>query len=122
VLYNRGVASAIYTTEAIRLAMEIHGTSKVTREMVRDGFEQLSIGDEDFVKLGMEGFTPPMNISCADHGGSGLVAVKEWNAIARQWVQITDYYEPNNALIEPQVKAAAEAFVADKNLGGKPCP
>ncbi|MEM8752394.1 MAG: ABC transporter substrate-binding protein [Pseudomonadota bacterium] len=121
VLYNRGVASAIYTTEAIRLAMEIHGTNDVTRDMVRDGFEQLEFDDEDYERLGIEGFTPPLRITCADHGGGGLVAVKEWNAVARRWEQITDYYPPEADLIEPQVEAAAAAFTEGKSMRSQSC-
>ena len=38
VLYNRGMIAAIYTTEAIRNAMKIHGIKEVTGKHVRDGF------------------------------------------------------------------------------------
>lgn len=121
VYYNRGVAAAVYATEAIRLAMEIHGVSDVTRDMVRDGFEQLDIDEADYERLGIEGFTPPLRITCADHGGGGLVAIKRWSAASRRWEQVTDYYEPDDALIAPQVAAAAEAVAAAKALPSQDC-
>lgn len=120
-LYNRGIAAAIYVTEAVRLAMEIHGTTEVTREMVRDGYEALAFDDAKYEELGLEGWAPPMAISCQDHGGSGLVAVKQWDFFARRWTQVTEYYPPDSELIEGQVASSAEAFTADKDLGGKPC-
>ena len=120
-LYNRGVAAAIYAAEAIRLAQQIHGVSDVTPAMVRDGYEQLSIDEADFAALGMEGFTPPMQITCEDHGGGGLVAVARWNAQQRRWVQITDYYSPDDALIEPQIEAAAAAFAEANGIVPRGC-
>ncbi|QPH53046.1 ABC transporter substrate-binding protein [Pontivivens ytuae] len=122
VLYNRGIAAAIYATEAIRKAQELHGVADVTPDMVRDGFENLVMNDERFQELGMEGFTPPMQITCEDHGGAGLVAVKEWNAQQRRWVQVTDYYEPDDALIEPQIATASEAFAAANGIVRTGCP
>ncbi|MGB0497834.1 MAG: ABC transporter substrate-binding protein [Rubricella sp.] len=113
-IYNRGIVAAIYMTEAVRRAMEIHGTTDVTPQMVRDGFEALSMDDAAYETLGMAGFTPPIEVTCADHGGAGMVAVTRWNALWRRWEQVTDYYEPNDALIEPQVAAASRAY-ADAN-------
>ena len=69
VLYNRGVVSAVIAAAAIRKAMEIHDTTEVTRAMVRDGYEALYLGADELRALGIEGFIPPMELSCADHGG-----------------------------------------------------
>lgn len=121
VLYNRGIMSAIFATEAIRLAMDIHGTSDVTRAMVRDGLEQLQITEQDMIDLGMEGFVPPMQITCDNHAGPGLVAVKQWNSRIRRWEIISDYYEPNSALIDPQVEAASQAIAANFNMTPAGC-
>ncbi|MEL6126934.1 MAG: ABC transporter substrate-binding protein [Pseudomonadota bacterium] len=121
VLYNRGMASAIYATEAIRKAMEIHGAGDLTGPQIRDGFENLSMDDAKFLELGMEGFTPPMQITCDDHGGGGLVAVTQWSALDRSWKQITDYYAPDSALIEPQVAALSAAFAEKIGLPRKGC-
>ncbi len=122
VLYNRGVVAAVIAAAAIRNAMEIHGTDALTRDMVRDGYEALSLGTEEFAELGIEGFLPPVRISCEDHGGAGLVAVKQWDAFARRWVQLTDYYEPQTELIAPQIADAAAGFAAEAGLDARTCP
>ncbi|WP_246251635.1 ABC transporter substrate-binding protein [Parasulfitobacter algicola] len=121
VLYNRGVMAAMFATEAIRLAMEIHDTTDVTRSMVRDGFEQLKMDEAKFEELGMEGFIPGVEISCANHAGEGLVSVKQWDSFTRRWVQLTDYYQPDAALIDPQVAAASEAFASSVGMNRKGC-
>ncbi|RED12283.1 ABC transporter substrate-binding protein [Pontivivens insulae] len=121
-LYNRGVAAAIYAAEAIRLAQSIHSVSDVTPAMVRDGYEQLTMTAEDFETLGMEGFTPPMEITCTDHGGGGLVAVAQWDSTLRKWQQVTDYYAPNDALIEPQIESASAAFAQSRGITPAGCP
>ncbi len=38
VLYNRGMVAAMWTSEAVRKAMEIHGTNEIRGVHVRDGF------------------------------------------------------------------------------------
>jgi branched-chain amino acid transport system substrate-binding protein len=111
----------LFTVEAIRLAMEIHGTKDVTRAMVRDGFEQLKLGAEDFERLGIEGFIPSVDITCANHSGAGLVAVKQWDASTRTWQQISDFYEPDMALIAPQVEQAASAFAESAGMTSRRC-
>lgn len=121
VLYNRGIMSAIFSTEAIRLAMEIHGTSDVTREMVRDGLEQLEMTEQNMINLGMEGFVPPLEVTCENHVGTGLVAVKQWDSRIRRWEIVTDYYEPNNALIQPQIEAASLAFAEQAEMEPTGC-
>ncbi|MEM7498182.1 MAG: ABC transporter substrate-binding protein [Pseudomonadota bacterium] len=121
VLYNRGVANAIFATEAIRKAMEIHNTTDITRAMVRDGYEQLEISTARYEELGMNGFTPPIQVSCRNHGGAGLVAVKQWDANRRAWDMVTSYYEPDSAVIDPAVKAAASAFAGEKGIVPNDC-
>lgn len=121
VLYNRGLASAMFSAQAIRNAMEIHGTNEVTREMVRDGHEKMVMKASDFNEIGMEGFLPGLEVSCANHAGEGLVAVVQWDARQRRWKQISDYYEPEAELIGPQVKAAAKAFLAKNDVTTRKC-
>ncbi|MEL7173905.1 MAG: ABC transporter substrate-binding protein, partial [Pseudomonadota bacterium] len=121
VLYNRGVSNAIFATEAIRKAMEIHNTTDVTRAMVRDGFEQLEITTTRYAELGMDGFTPPIQVTCRNHGGAGLVAVKQWDAGLRKWKMVTSYYEPDEAVIDPLVQNAATAFATEKNIKPNTC-
>ncbi len=121
VLYNRGVMAAIFATEAIRLGMEIHNSTDVTRDMVRDGFEKLAMSAENFEEIGMEGFIPDVSVTCENHAGAGLVAVNQWDASARRWVEITDYYQPDEQLIAPQVRSASAAFAESSGMKRKGC-
>ncbi|MEM6667211.1 MAG: ABC transporter substrate-binding protein, partial [Pseudomonadota bacterium] len=73
VLYNRGIIQAVYTTEAIRKAMELHGTNEVRGVHVRDGLEALDLTEERLAELGMPEFTIPVKISCNNHTGPGQV-------------------------------------------------
>lgn len=121
-LYNRGLVSAMYATEALRLAMETNKTDDPTAEMVRDAYEQLDMSDARFDALGMESFLPGGSaVTCADHDGKGLVAVNKWNARRRMWERVSDYYEPDEDLIGPQVEAAAKAFAEEHNLPVRDC-
>lgn len=121
VLYNRGMMAAIFTAEALRKAMEIHNTTDLTPDQVRDGFENLEISEETLANIGMDGFVPAVKISCGNHAGAGMVAVKQWDARQREWRQISDYYEPDTALIDPAIEAAAEKFAADNGIKPNDC-
>ena len=41
--------------------------------MMRDGMEALEITEAKMTALGLPGFGPEFNVSCANHGGPGLV-------------------------------------------------
>ena len=42
-LYNRGLFQAMVQVEAARVAQQIHGTSKITPAMYRDGMENVNL-------------------------------------------------------------------------------
>src|SRR5437899_8326792 len=56
-LYNRGVANAMFSVEAIRTAMGKYGNKVLTAEQVRWGFEHFNLTEQRLVQLGMKGFT-----------------------------------------------------------------
>ena len=64
VLYNRGLATAMSTAEAIAKAMEIHKKKEVTGAEVRDGLEALDIPGA-VGGTGFEGMLAPLKITCA---------------------------------------------------------
>lgn len=121
-LYNRGMVSAMYATEGLRLAMTKNRTDSPSPAMVRDAYEELVMSDDAFDALGMEQFLPGgSQSSCEDHSGSGLVAVNSWDARRRTWTRVSDYYLPDEALIDSQIDAAAKAFVEENNLPTRVC-
>jgi hypothetical protein len=51
--------------------------------------EHLDIDDKRLKQLGASGFMPPLDTSCADHEGSGLVRFQRWDG--ERWTIITDW-------------------------------
>ena len=116
VLYTRGMYAAMLAQEAILKAQEIHEVSDVTAAMVRDGMEALSITAERMTELGMEGIGPEFDVSCENHGGSGLGIVQQWNADDGTWTALTDYIEPEKAVIDPLIEEDSAAFAAENGI------
>ena len=121
VLYNRGVFSAIVTTEAIRKAQEIHGVAQITPAMMRDGMENLDITAERWAELGLPGFTAPIKISCADHGAPGLAAIQQWDAAAQKWAIVSDFYTPDEEVVQPLIEADSMAYASENNITPRSC-
>ncbi|WP_375281137.1 ABC transporter substrate-binding protein [Pseudooctadecabacter sp.] len=116
VLYTRGMYAAMLAAEAIAKAQEIHGVSDVTAAMVRDGMEALEITSARMDELGMANIGPEFSVSCENHGGSGLGIVQQWNASSGTWTPLTDYIEPDNAVIDPLISEDSMAFAAENNI------
>ena len=121
VLYNRGMVGAMWTTEAIRKAMEIHGTTEVTGKHVRDGFEALDVDEARLEELGLGGFTYPVKITCENHEGPGKVAVQQWDAKAKQWNIVSKFYEPLRDVTGPLIEADSAAYAAENNVTPRDC-
>ena len=121
VLYNRGMVGAMWTTEAIRKAMEIHGTKEVTGKHVRDGFEALDVDEARLEELGLGGFTYPVKITCENHEGPGKVAVQQWDAKAKQWNIVSKFYEPLRDVTGPLIEADSAAYAAENNVTPRDC-
>ena len=121
VLYNRGMVAAMWTTEAVRNAMEIHRTKEVTGKHVRDGFEALDVDEARLEELGLGGFTYPVKITCENHEGPGKVAVQQWDAKAKQWNIVSKFYEPLRAITGPLIEADSTAYAAENNVTPRDC-
>ncbi len=116
VLYNRGLYAAMIAVEAAKKAQEIHGTSQITPAQMRDGLEGLEMTEEKMAELGLEGFGPTFEASCSNHGGSGKVAVNQWNAAEGRWEVLTDYIQSDQELIERLVKEDSQAYAAENDI------
>ena len=116
VLYTRGMYAAMLAAEAIANAQKIHGVADVTPAMVRDGMASLEITNARMEELGMAGVGPAFEVSCQDHGGTGLGIVQQWNASAGKWVALTDYIAPRDEVTGPLIAADSAAFAAENNI------
>jgi branched-chain amino acid transport system substrate-binding protein len=116
VLYNRGLYSAMLAVEAVKNAQEIHGISQVTAPMVRDGMEALNMTEEKMASLGFANFAPEIKVTCANHGGQGLAAVRQWNAKTKSWVMLTDFIAPDSEVVDPLIAADSFAYAAEAGI------
>ncbi len=121
VLYNRGLVAAMWTSEAIRKAMEIHGTKEVRGKHVRDGFEALDVGEARLKELGLGGFTIPVKVTCENHEGAGKVALQRWDAKKKQWKIISKFYEPLRDITGPLIAEDSAAFAKENNVTPRSC-
>jgi len=116
VLYNRGMYGAMLAAEAVKVAQEMHGVADITAGMMRDGLENLVVSDDTMAAIGLQGFGPNFEVSCANHGGPGLGAIQQWDAASQSWSLITDFIEPDMDVIQPLIDADAAAYAAENNI------
>ncbi|MFM7026908.1 MAG: ABC transporter substrate-binding protein [Limnohabitans sp.] len=115
VLYTRGVIIQALGIEAVRRAQERFGKGKVmTSEQVRWGLENLSLDDKKLAQLGLTGVIRPFSTSCQDHMGSTWARVHTWNG--SKWDFSSDWYQADEQIIKPMVKAAADKYAGEKKI------
>ncbi|WP_172300047.1 ABC transporter substrate-binding protein [Pseudoruegeria sp. HB172150] len=116
VLYNRGLYAAMLAVEAAKKAQEIHGTAQITPSMMRDGMEALVVDAALMESLSIPNFGPEFDVSCENHGGSGLGIVQQWDAAAGEWTQITDYIESDKDVINPLIAEDSMAYAEENSV------
>ena len=115
VLYTRGVIIQMLGVEAVRRAQEQYGKGKVmTSTQVRWGMENLDLDQGKLDKLGFADVMRPIKTTCADHMGSTWARMETWDG--KKWTLGSDWYQADENLIKPMVKAAADKYLADKGL------
>ncbi|MCV0393959.1 MAG: ABC transporter substrate-binding protein [Rhizobiaceae bacterium] len=121
VLYNRGMYAAITIAEGIRKAQEIHDTKELTPAQMRDGLENSVISEERWAELGLPGFAPAVEVSCANHGGPGLGAIQQWNASEKTWTLITDFVGSDREVVDPLIKEDSAAYAQEAGITPRSC-
>ncbi|MCA8884298.1 MAG: ABC transporter substrate-binding protein [Rhodobacteraceae bacterium] len=116
VLYTRGMYAALLAVEAAKTAQQIHGTAQIDAAMMRDGMEALDMTAAKMEALGVPGIGPEFTVTCADHGGTGLSVVQQWDASAQKWKVLTDFIAPDDSVTDPLVLADSEAFAAENGI------
>ncbi|WP_281916179.1 ABC transporter substrate-binding protein [Caldimonas thermodepolymerans] len=115
VLYTRGVIIQMLTIEAVRRAQERFGKGKVmTGEQVRWGLENLALDEKRLEELGFTGLLRPISTSCQDHMGSTWARIHTWDGT--KWVMDDTWYQADEQILKPMVKAAADKYAAEKKL------
>ncbi|CDS47845.1 Leucine-, isoleucine-, valine-, threonine-, and alanine-binding protein [Polaromonas sp. CG9_12] len=115
VLYVRGAIIQMLSIESVRRAQERFGKGKVmTAEQVRWGMENLNLDQKKLDALGFAGVMRPISTSCADHMGSTWARVQTWDG--KKWNMTSDWYQSDDQIIKPLVKAGSEKYLGDKKL------
>ncbi|MDI3383828.1 ABC transporter substrate-binding protein [Xenophilus aerolatus] len=115
VLYTRGVIIQMLSVEAVKRAQERFGKGKVmTGEQVRWGFENLALDQKKLDALGFAGVMRPLSTSCQDHMGSSWARVHVWDGA--KWGGMSDWYQADESIMKPMVKAAGDKYAAEKKL------
>jgi branched-chain amino acid transport system substrate-binding protein len=113
-IYGKGIYEAVMISEAIRNAQQLTGKKVVNGEDVRRGLETLNITAERWKELGLEGFTSPLKLSCADHNGAKSLFVLEWDG--SKFVKVSDPMPPVRDKVQPLIDEAAKGY-ATSNAG-----
>ena len=115
VLYMRGLFSAMFAVEGVRQAQEKYGKGKViTGEQARWGYENLNLTQAKLDALGFKGVLRPISTSCQDHMGANWARIHTWDG--SKWQFSSDWYQADEQIIKPMVKAAADRYAAEKKL------
>ncbi len=115
VLYMRGLIIQMLGIEAVKRAQERFGKGKVmTAEQVRWGLENLNLDQKKLDALGFAGVMRPVSTSCADHMGSTYARIQTWDGA--KWGFSSDWYQADEAILKPMIKAAAAKYAAEKKL------
>jgi len=121
VLYNRGMQAAMLAVEAAKTAQEMHDTADITPAMMRDGMENLEITEEKLAELGLPGFMPTFEVTCADHGPPGLAAIQQWDASAGEWTLITDFIAADRDVVDPLIAEDSRAYAEENGIEPRDC-
>jgi branched-chain amino acid transport system substrate-binding protein len=124
IYYNRGVVFGIITAEAVRVAQERFGKGKpVTGKQVQWALENLDIDGKRLERLGASGFMPPLETSCSDHEGAGVVRFMRWDG--ESWNTITDWMAPtpeDRNLVRRKYTDSAMRYAQEKGIPPRRCP
>ena len=115
VLYMRGLTAAMLAVEGVKRAQERFGKGKVmTGEQARWGYENLALDQPKLDALGFKGVMRPISTSCADHRGATWARVHTWDG--SKWNFSSDWYQSDETIIKPMIKAAADKYAAEKKI------
>jgi len=119
VLYNRGMVNAMFGVEAIRTAMGKYGNKSMTGAQVRWGLENLNVTKARLKALGMEGFTQPVKVSCADHETGGSVMFQQWDG--SKWSFSSKWLSPLRDIVRPMIESDAAMYAKENKITPRKC-
>jgi len=120
VLYNRGVANAIYVVEALKQAHEKFGAGVITGEQMQWALENLDLTEADIAAIGASGLVPPVTVTCENHEGQNpAILIQQWNG--KEYEVVSDWVPAMADLTRPILEAEAEAYAKEQGLEPRSC-
>ena len=93
-------------------------------ELIRPAYEQVmewvrrtppeALDQKKLDAMGFGGVMRPLSTSCADHMGSTWARVQTWDG--KKWNIGADWYQADEQILKPMVKAGSEKYMSDKKL------
>ncbi len=114
VLWNRGMAAAMITVEAVRTAQAKYGKKPMSGAQVRWGLENLNLDQKRLDQLGFGSMIPTLAVSCTDHEGSGLVRFQQWDG--KRWKTASQWMSGDRALVKKMVQESAAQYAKEKGI------
>lgn len=121
VLYNRGLANALFVVEAVRTAQAEFGNRRITGEEMQWGLENLNLTEEDIAAINAAGLVPPVTITCDNHEGQNpAILIQQWNG--SEYEVISDWIPAMTDFTRPILEAEAEAYAREQGIEPRDCP
>jgi branched-chain amino acid transport system substrate-binding protein len=121
--YNRGVVFGIITAEAVRVAQNRFGKIRpVTGAQLQWALEHLNLDARRLKALGASGLMPPLDTSCSDHAGSGVVRFMRWDG--SRWNAIGDWVAPlpgDREMVQAKYAESAMRYAKEKGITPRRC-
>jgi branched-chain amino acid transport system substrate-binding protein len=120
-LYNAGVMTSVLIAEGIATAQRLTGKKVIDARDMRLGLENIDLDQARLRELGLEGFMPPLRITCADHSGQHEVYMQAWDGSA--WRRVSGWFAPMREVVRPMLeRAAADYAKANQPWPARPEP
>ncbi len=83
------------------------------------GLENLDLTEARLKEIGLEGFTRPVKVSCADHESGGPIIIQQWDG--KQWSMVSDWIPTMRDVVRPMIEEAAAAYAKENNITPRSC-
>jgi len=120
VLYLRGMINHALVVEAISRAQKKYSVKVPNGDQMRWSFENLTMKDADWKRLGLTGF-PNIDVTCNDHEGAKGVLFQQWDAKNKKWNSVSDWVPVMRDVVRPMMEADAAKYAKENNITPRNC-
>ena len=113
-LYNRGLAAAMLTVEAVRTAQGKFGKKPLTGEQVRWGIENLNIDQKRLSSSASARWSRRSRSPATTTAAAGWCASS--SGTASKWKSVSDWINGDSALVRKMVEESAAKYAKEKGI------